>query len=90
LRRTRGRWSSESEKSSNDCDARPTNTPVIDIKANLKKEVEQGRSKHAANISLGSVARPKGIAAAILFLASDKSGFFIDTELRVDGGMCPV
>jgi NAD(P)-dependent dehydrogenase (short-subunit alcohol dehydrogenase family) len=55
-----------------------------------KEEADAVRATHAANITLGRMARPEEIAAAMLFLASDESSFVAGSELLVDGGMCSV
>ena len=41
-------------------------------------------------IPVGRVGRPKEVAAAVLFLASDESSFIAGAELVVDGGMSQV
>jgi 3alpha(or 20beta)-hydroxysteroid dehydrogenase len=41
----------------------------------------------AANTPLGRVGKPNDVASAILFLASDESGFITGAELAVDGGV---
>jgi len=38
----------------------------------------------------GTIGRPEKIASAVLFLASDDSGFVYGTELFVDGGVAQI
>jgi NAD(P)-dependent dehydrogenase (short-subunit alcohol dehydrogenase family) len=68
----------------------PCDTPLIDAETSSPEEAVAIRSKHAANVPLGRMARPQEIAAAMLFLASDDSSFVAGSELLVDGGMCSV
>ena len=48
---------------------------------------EEGRARNNANTPLRRVAEPSDIASAILFLASDLSGFVTGQTLTVDGGV---
>lgn len=45
------------------------------------------RRNFAAQVTLGRIARPEEIAAAVLFLASDHSSFVTGSSLYVDGGL---
>lgn len=48
---------------------------------------DEGRARNEANTPIGRVALPADIAAAILFLASDLSGYVSGHTLVVDGGV---
>jgi NAD(P)-dependent dehydrogenase (short-subunit alcohol dehydrogenase family) len=48
---------------------------------------EAGRVRNVNNTPLRGVAQPADIAAAILFLASDLSGYVTGQTLVVDGGV---
>jgi NAD(P)-dependent dehydrogenase (short-subunit alcohol dehydrogenase family) len=54
-------------------------------------EVGQQRMKMISNsVPLGRLAKPKEIARAVVFLASDDSSYITGTELFVDGGFAQV
>jgi NAD(P)-dependent dehydrogenase (short-subunit alcohol dehydrogenase family) len=54
-------------------------------------EVGQQRLKTISNaVPLGRLAKPKEIARAVVFLASDDSSYITGTELFVDGGFAQV
>jgi NAD(P)-dependent dehydrogenase (short-subunit alcohol dehydrogenase family) len=54
-------------------------------------EVGQQRLKMiSASVPLGRLAKPKEIARAVVFLASDDSSYITGTELFVDGGFAQV
>jgi NAD(P)-dependent dehydrogenase (short-subunit alcohol dehydrogenase family) len=67
-----------------------TDTPGLnDLLAS--SEVGQQRLKMISNsVPLGRLGRPDEIAKAVLFLASDDSGFVTGTELFVDGGFAQI
>lgn len=47
---------------------------------------DASRKEFETGISLGRIAKPREIAFAALFLASDESSFMTGAELVVDGG----
>ena len=49
-------------------------------------DTPESRAKIVAGIPLGRMSTPEDIAAAVLYLASDSSGFITGVELPVDGG----
>jgi len=54
-----------------------------DMTSSLSEEVKR---RNIASITLGRMGTPKEIAAAVLFLASDRSSYVNGHVLRVDGG----
>lgn len=61
-------------------------TPILDGMAQGGDREETLR-KLARQIPLGRIGKPDDVAYAILYLASDESGFVTGTEIRVDGGI---
>ena len=61
-------------------------TPIIDDLAG-NGDREAVLEKLGRQVPLGRVGQPDDVAAAVLFLASDESGFITGSELRVDGGI---
>ena len=44
-------------------------------------------AKLGRQIPLGRISQPEDLAYAVLYLASDESGFVTGAELKVDGGI---
>ena len=61
-------------------------TPILDGMAG-KFSREEIREKLGRQIPIGRIGEPDDVAYAVLYLASDESGFVTGTELRVDGGI---
>jgi NAD(P)-dependent dehydrogenase (short-subunit alcohol dehydrogenase family) len=61
-------------------------TPILDGLARGGDRDEALR-KLGRQIPLGRVGQPDDVAYAVLYLASDESGFVTGTEIRVDGGI---
>lgn len=61
-------------------------TPILDGMAG-KYNKEQIREKLGRQIPIGRIGVPDDVAYAVLYLASDESGFVTGTEIRVDGGI---
>lgn len=61
-------------------------TPILDGMAQGGDREETLR-KLGRQIPLGRVGQPDDVAYAVLYLASDESGFVTGTEIRVDGGI---
>ncbi len=55
--------------------------------AALSRAPERVREKRAADIPLGRLAQPEEIAAVVIFLLSDASGFMTGSEVIADGGL---
>lgn len=54
-----------------------------------EQSLEEARREHAAEIPIGRMVLPEEIAAAAVFLASDRSAATTGTELQIDGGAAP-
>ena len=65
----------------------PVDTPIIEAQVGSPEAAEEFRRQAASHVPLGRIGRPEELAAAALFLASDKSSFSTGTDLVVDGGM---
>jgi NAD(P)-dependent dehydrogenase (short-subunit alcohol dehydrogenase family) len=61
-------------------------TPILD-QAGAGLSGEEVRAKMARQIPMGRIGRPEEIAYAVLYLASDESGFMTGAELVLDGGV---
>lgn len=61
-------------------------TPILDGMAR-KVSREEALQKLGRQIPLGRVGQPEDVAYAVLYLASDESGFVTGTEIRIDGGI---
>lgn len=61
-------------------------TPILDGMSRGEDRAEMLK-KLARQIPIGRVADPDDVAYAVLYLASDESGFVTGSELKVDGGI---
>lgn len=61
-------------------------TPILDAMA-VRSGRDEVVGKLARQIPLARIGQPDDVAYAVLYLASDESGFVTGTELVVDGGM---
>lgn len=61
-------------------------TPMVEEALGERGELEEQRKRAAALHPLGRLGEPEEVAYAILYLASDESGFVTGSELVVDGG----
>ena len=61
-------------------------TPILDGLAG-NSDRDEVLQKLAHQVPLGRVGQPRDIAYAVLYLASDESGFVTGSEIRVDGGI---
>jgi NAD(P)-dependent dehydrogenase (short-subunit alcohol dehydrogenase family) len=58
-------------------------TPGLD---GVVASVDGDKSRFVAGTPLGRIGRPDEVAAAVAFLASEQSSFFLGANLYVDGG----
>jgi NAD(P)-dependent dehydrogenase (short-subunit alcohol dehydrogenase family) len=61
-------------------------TPILDGMSRGEDREETLR-KLGRQIPIGRVAQPDDVAYAVLYLASDESGFVTGSELKIDGGI---
>ena len=61
-------------------------TPILDGMSR-GEDREETLKKLGRQIPIGRVAEPDDVAYAVLYLASDESGFVTGSELKVDGGI---
>ena len=61
-------------------------TPILDGMARGGDRAETLK-KLGRQIPIGRVAEPDDVAYAVLYLASDESGFVTGSELKIDGGI---
>lgn len=59
---------------------------TLDEEVYLGRSLEQQESRWGANVPLGRWGKPHDIAAAVLFLASERAGFICGANIDVDGG----
>jgi NAD(P)-dependent dehydrogenase (short-subunit alcohol dehydrogenase family) len=61
-------------------------TPILDGMSR-GEDREEMLQKLGRQIPIGRVAKPDDVAYAVLYLASDESGFVTGSELKIDGGI---
>jgi len=62
-------------------------TPIIDGQFKTKEQADGARAMFAQMTPLGRIGRPKEMASAVLFLASDESSYSTGIDLVTDGGI---
>ena len=62
-------------------------TPIYETGNRTTEEISAWKAKVPSSIPLGRLGRPEEVAKAVLFLASQDSGYVAGVELFVDGGM---
>jgi NAD(P)-dependent dehydrogenase (short-subunit alcohol dehydrogenase family) len=67
-----------------------TDTPGLSELLGSSEVGQQRLKMMSSSIPLGRLAKPKEIARAVVFLASDDSSYITGTELFVDGGFAQV
>jgi len=60
----------------------PILDPLRDVLGKADAEAKLGRQ-----VPIGHIGKPQDVAAAVLYLASDESGFMTGAELKLDGGI---
>jgi NAD(P)-dependent dehydrogenase (short-subunit alcohol dehydrogenase family) len=68
----------------------PIDTPGLSDLVASTGAAEERKRLMINNVPLGRLGRPDEIAKAVVFLASDDSGYITGSELFVDGGMAQV
>ena len=61
-------------------------TPILDGMSGSENREETLR-KLGRQVPIGRVADPDDVAYAVLYLASDESGFVTGSEIKIDGGI---
>lgn len=61
-------------------------TPIMDIQASTRAEVDKMKAGFAKEIPMGRLGAAEELAGAALFLASEDSSFITGIDLCVDGG----
>jgi hypothetical protein len=64
-----------------------TDTPMVRGLAELHRDPAWALEKLSKAAPLGRLGRPEEVAALVVYLASDESGFVTGTELTIDGGL---
>ena len=62
-------------------------TPIFETGNRTKEQIAAWKAKVSSSIPLGRLGRSEEVAKAVLFLASQDSGYVAGVELFVDGGM---
>src|SRR6059036_2613532 len=68
----------------------PVETPILDRMGLPQEQLRQTKEWITSQVPLGRFGRPEEIAAAVLYLSSEESGYVVGTELVVDGGMIQI
>jgi len=68
----------------------PVETPILDRMGLPQEQLRQTKEWITSKVPLGRFGRPEEIAAAVLYLSSEESGYVVGTELVVDGGMIQI
>ena len=68
----------------------PIDTPIFNSAVQTEEEIEQIKASLVASVPMGRMGSPDEVAKAVLFLASDDSGFITGIELTVDGGTAQI
>jgi 3(or 17)beta-hydroxysteroid dehydrogenase len=64
-----------------------TDTPMVRGLAELHRDPARALEKLSKVAPLGRLGRPEEVAALVVYLASDESGFVTGAELTIDGGL---
>lgn len=65
----------------------PISTPLYSKPGLSENDLRTVAASIQSQVPVGRFGKPSEIAGAVVFLASDESGFAVGSEIQIDGGM---